>query len=69
MLFKEIDGQRCEPIEELTIDLPESMSGTAIDKVTMRKGEMQSMQVKGDRVFLGLPFLLYISIIGYVMKC
>ena len=52
VLFKEIDGQRCEPIEELTIDLPESMSGTAIDKVTMRKGEMQSMQVKGDRVFL-----------------
>ena len=52
VLYKEIDGQRCEPIEELTIDLPESMSGTAIDKVTMRKGEMQSMQVKGDRVFL-----------------
>jgi GTP-binding protein len=52
VLYKEIDGQRCEPIEELTIDLPESMSGTAIDKVTVRKGEMQSMQVKGDRVFL-----------------
>ncbi len=52
VLFKEIDGQRCEPIEELTIDLPESMSGTAIDKVTMRKGEMQSMQGIGDREFL-----------------
>ncbi len=52
VLIKHIDGKRCEPIEEMTIDLPESMSGTAINMVTQRKGEMQSMNLKGDRTIL-----------------
>ena len=47
VIFKEIDGQKCEPIEDLTIDLPESFSGTAIDVVTKRNGEMISMEPKG----------------------
>ncbi len=50
VIIKEIDGAKCEPVEELTIDLPESVSGRAIDMVTLRKGEMQSMEAKGDRM-------------------
>jgi GTP-binding protein len=50
VIYKEIDGQKCEPIEDLTIDLPESFSGTAIDIVTKRKGEMISMEPKGERM-------------------
>ena len=50
VIVKEINGQRCEPVEELTIDLPEEVSGRAIDMVTIRKGEMQSMEAKGDRM-------------------
>ncbi|MBT8256555.1 MAG: translational GTPase TypA, partial [Bacteroidia bacterium] len=50
VIIKEIDGVQCEPVEELTIDLPEEVSGRAIDMVTIRKGEMQSMEAKGDRM-------------------
>jgi GTP-binding protein len=50
VIIKEIDGVKCEPVEELTIDLPESVSGTAVNLVTMRKGEMLSMEAKGDRM-------------------
>src|SRR5690554_2888759 len=50
VIIKEIDGVKCEPVEELTIDLPESVSGKAIEMVTMRKGEMLSMEAKGDRM-------------------
>lgn len=50
VIIKEIDGVKCEPIEELTIDLPEDVSGRAIDMVTIRKGEMLSMEGKGDRM-------------------
>ncbi len=50
VIIKEIDGTKCEPVEELTIDLPESVSGRAIDMVTIRKGEMQSMEAKGERM-------------------
>jgi len=50
VIFKDIDGVKCEPIEDLTIDLPESFSGTAIDVVTKRKGEMISMEPKGERM-------------------
>lgn len=52
VIIKEIDGIKCEPIEELTIDLPESHSGKAIEMVTIRKGEMLSMLPKGDRMIL-----------------
>jgi len=50
VIIKEIDGKKCEPVEELTIDLPENVSGRAIDMVTIRKGEMQSMEAKGERM-------------------
>ena len=50
VIYKEIDGKRSEPIEDLTIDLPEEYSGTAIDIVTKRKGEMLSMEPKGARM-------------------
>jgi len=49
VIIKEIDGKKHEPVEELTIDLPDNMSGRAIDLVTQRKGEMQSMEIRGDR--------------------
>lgn len=52
VIIKEVDGERCEPIEELTIDLPETVSGKAIDAVTQRKGELLSMDAKGERVLL-----------------
>ena len=50
VIIKEIDGVKNEPIEELTIDLPENVSGKAIEMVTLRKGEMLSMTPKGDRM-------------------
>ncbi|NND88167.1 MAG: translational GTPase TypA [Flavobacteriaceae bacterium] len=50
VIIKEIDGVKCEPVEEMTIDLPEEVSGTAINMVTIRKGEMLSMEAKGERM-------------------
>ena len=50
VIYKEIDGQRCEPIEELTINVPEEFSSKMIDMVTRRKGEMTSMESQADRV-------------------
>ena len=52
VILKEIDGVKCEPIEELTIDLPDSVSGKAIEMVTLRKGELLSMTPKLDRMIL-----------------
>ena len=52
VIIKEIDGVKSEPVEEMTIDLPEEMSGTAINMVTQRKGMMLSMTNKGERVTL-----------------
>ncbi|MFH6999868.1 translational GTPase TypA [Flavobacterium sp. FlaQc-57] len=52
VIIKEIDGKKCEPIEELTIDLPESLSGRAVEFVTLRKGEMLSMETKGERMIV-----------------
>jgi GTP-binding protein len=50
VIMKEIDGQTCEPIEVLTVDVPEHHSGKVIEYVSQRKGEMTSMQPKGDMV-------------------
>ena len=50
VIYKEIDGEKCEPIEELTINVPEESASKMIDMVTRRKGEMTSMQNLGDRV-------------------
>lgn len=52
VILKEIDGVKCEPIEELTIDLPENVSGRAVEFVTIRKGEMLSMEPKGERMII-----------------
>ena len=50
VIYKEIDGVRHEPIEELTINVPSDYSSKIIDMVTRRKGEMLSMEAQGDRV-------------------
>ncbi|RGL06798.1 translational GTPase TypA [Prevotella disiens] len=50
VIYKEIDGQRCEPIEELTINVPDEFSSKMIDMVTRRKGELLSMDTESDRV-------------------
>jgi len=50
VIYKEIDGERCEPVEELTINVPEEFSSKMIDMVTRRKGELTSMESQGDRV-------------------
>ena len=52
VIYKTIGGERCEPIEELTINVPEEFSSKMIDMVTRRKGEMTSMISLGDRVDL-----------------
>jgi GTP-binding protein len=52
VIFKEIDGVRCEPIEQLSINTPEECSGKIIEMVAMRKGEMLSMEIKNDRIQL-----------------
>ncbi|MEM1000940.1 MAG: translational GTPase TypA, partial [Bacteroidota bacterium] len=52
VIIKQIDGKKCEPVEELNIDVPEGLSGRAIDQVTRRKGEMTQMLLKGDRALL-----------------
>ena len=50
VIIKEIDGKKCEPVEELTIDLPENISGKAVEIVTIRKGEILAMEPKGGRM-------------------
>ncbi len=52
VIIREIDGVKMEPVEELTIDLPEEVSGKAVEMVTMRKGEMLSMETRGDRMII-----------------
>jgi GTP-binding protein len=52
VIFKVIDGVKCEPVEDLTIDLPEDVAGKAIEMVSGRKGEMKNMVPKGDRMIL-----------------
>ena len=52
VIIKVIDGVKCEPVEEMTIDLPEAVSGKAVEMVTMRKGELVSMETKGDRMVI-----------------
>lgn len=52
VIIKEINGVKCEPVEELTIDIPEEFSGTAVEAVTKRKGEMVNMEPKGARMII-----------------
>jgi GTP-binding protein len=48
VIFKEIDGEKCEPIETLFVDVPQETAGKVIELVTMRKGELLVMEPKGD---------------------
>jgi GTP-binding protein len=70
VIIKEIDGVKCEPIEELTIDLPENVAGKAIETVSMRKGEMKNMEPKGDRMILKfeMPARGIIGLRNYLMN-
>src|SRR5690606_2511660 len=52
VIIKKIDGVKYEPVEELTIDLPENVSGRAVEMVTVRKGEMLSMEPRGERMII-----------------
>ncbi|KUF43741.1 translational GTPase TypA [Myroides marinus] len=52
VIIKEVDGVKCEPVEELTIDIPENLSGRAVEYVSLRKGEMLSMEPKGERMII-----------------
>ena len=50
VIIKEIDGQKCEPVEELTINVPEEYSSKVIDLVTRRRGEITLMETQNDRI-------------------
>ena len=50
VIIKEVNGIKCEPFEDMTIDLPEDVSGKAIEMISLRKGEMVSMEAKGSRM-------------------
>lgn len=52
VIIKEIDGIKHEPVEDLTIDIPEDYSGKAVEIVTLRKGELVAMTPKADRMIL-----------------
>ena len=51
VIIKEIDGKKCEPVEELIVLVPEEFSSRTIDLVTKRKGEILSVETKGDRIY------------------
>lgn len=70
VLYKEINGVRCEPIEDLTIDLPETDAGKAIETVSQRKGEMVNMEPKGDRTILkfNIPSRGIIGLRNYLLN-
>jgi len=69
VIVKEIDGVKCEPIEELTIDIPENVSGKAIEIVSVRKGEMIIMEPKGDlmRLEFNIPSRGIIGLRNYLL--
>ncbi len=50
VIIKDMDGVKCEPVEHLTIDLPEEISGKAVELVTLRKGVMTNMEIRGTRM-------------------
>ncbi len=70
VLYKEINGVKCEPIEELTIDLPETDAGKAIESVSQRKGEMVNMEPKADRTILkfNIPSRGIIGLRNYLLN-
>ena len=52
VIIKEIDGIKCEPVEEMTVDCPDEHAGTVIEMVTKRKGNMTNMESDGERTRL-----------------
>ena len=52
VIVKEIDGKKCDPIEEMTVDCPQEYSGTVIELATKRKGTLTNMETNGDRTRL-----------------
>lgn len=52
VIYKEIDGKKCEPVETLVVDVPEEVSGKVIELATQRKGELTIMEPKGDQQHL-----------------
>ena len=52
VIIKEINGEKCEPVEQLTINTPEEYSSKVIDLITRRRGEMLTMETKGDRIHM-----------------
>ena len=52
VIIKEIDGVKCEPVEEMTVDCPDEYSGTVIEMVTKRKGTLVNMESDGERTRL-----------------
>jgi GTP-binding protein len=70
VIFKDIDGVKSEPVEELTIDLPESDAGKAIETVSQRRGEMLNMEPKADRMILkfNIPSRGIIGLRNYLLN-
>jgi GTP-binding protein len=52
VIIKEINGEKCEPMEQLTVDVPEESSGKVIEMTSRRKGDLMKMETRGDRVHL-----------------
>ena len=52
VIIKEVDGVKCEPVEYLTVDVPEPVSGKVIEYVTQRKGDLKVMEPKGDLIHI-----------------
>jgi GTP-binding protein len=69
VLFKEIEGKRCEPMEEMTINVTEDAASKMIDAVTRRKGELTMMETRNDRVFMvfNIPSRGIIGLRGVLM--
>ena len=55
MLYKEIDGKKCEPIERLVVDVPGDCVGSVIEKLGQRKGDLVEMTPVGDRMKVEFP--------------
>ena len=68
VIYKEINGQKCEPIEELDINVPNDYSSKMVDMVTRRKGELTGMEPEGDRVNITFDIPSR-GIIGFAYQC
>lgn len=69
VIFREIEGKKCEPIEQLTINCPEEASSKIIDVVTRRKGELLMMDTKNERIHMefNIPSRGIIGLRNYVL--